>query len=104
LKVQELAGWPPREFQCTEDPTIPFKPALFGGLRIEGVSYVAGHAMGKSVGDMVLSLVDFEKAEHCTTRFKISDDTARRAQIVLAQCKGLTLAQAGLREIPEDEG
>jgi hypothetical protein len=52
---------------------------------------------------MVLTLIDFERAEHCTTRFEIQDaDVARRLQVVLAQCRGLTLDQAGLREIPEN--
>src|SRR5688572_8848051 len=102
MKVNQLPGWPPREFQCTEDPSLPFQPSA-QGLRIDSVTYVPGSPKGKSLGDMVLTLIDFERAEHCTTRFEIQDaDMARRLQVVLTQCRGLTLDQAGLREIPEN--
>ena len=102
MRIRDLAGWPPTQFQCIEDPTIPAATDHdHGGLRLESVTYVRGNGRP---GDMVLSLVNSDTTESCTARLKVPDaELARRAISALEQSKGLTLEQAGLREIPENE-
>lgn len=104
MRIMELAGWPPSEFQCTEDLEMGLHPAKVENLRIESVTFIAARPGMKARGDLVLTLVDKERTEICTTRWKMHyDDVARRTHSALELCKGLTLAQAGLREIPDEE-
>lgn len=99
----ERLGWPPEDFQCSENSGIPAAKRKPEALRIEDAQYVGGHPGLKSAGDMLLTLVDRETEAVCTARWKIQDEeVARRIQATLMNCKGLTLAQAGLQEIPED--
>lgn len=105
MRLRELLGWPPGDFQCTENPSVPLDDRRPEVLRIDSAEYVGGHPGLKSPGDIVLTLVDEERSEVCTARWKIQDGEAvRRIQSTLIQCKGLTLAEAGQREVPEDGG
>lgn len=99
MKIEELPGWPPRNFQCTDDHTLPFDSDQ-RGLVLTAVDYVPAGSTGSRQGDIVLTLVDNKRAEKCTTRWKVQDsDLARRVQEALGTCMGLTLVEAGLRVI-----
>lgn len=100
MKVQNLPGWPPKQFQCTDDPSLPYETVNNRGLVLESVTFVPGDARSNRPGDIVLTLVDSDRSEICTARLKIMDtELAQRVQAALTRCAGLTLNEAGLRMI-----
>jgi hypothetical protein len=101
LKVRDLLGWPPRCFQDATDPSKEYQPR--GALRLESVTHIPG-GRNHSEAALAMILVDDARDEACTALLKVAnEEVARSSYLVLKGCKGLTLAEAGVREIPSDQ-
>ena len=100
MRVCDITGWPPSKFSSAkvvnEDcPTD--EPEAFV---LDSVCFINGHGPGRTGGDLVLVIRDTHTDEECTTRLRVEDaDLGRRLAQALGSCKGLSLKQAGNREI-----
>lgn len=73
-------------------------------LRLQDTTFIPGYR-SHSLGDLVLIMRCKVTEELCTARLKVaSSNLGKRLMSVLAKCKGLSLAQAGNRVIPEATG
>jgi hypothetical protein len=69
-------------------------------MRIEAARHVPAGAKSDKPGDIVITLRDPDRSEECTAKVKVSDGAmARRVQSALKSCRGLTLEQAGLKNL-----
>ena len=102
MRICDITGWPPSKFSsarvakedCSTDEPDDFV--------LDSVCFINGHGTGRTGGDLVLVIRDARTDEECTTRIRIEDaELGRRLAMALGTCKGLSLDQAGNREIHE---
>lgn len=101
MRVRELSGWPPACFKSTELPPREFIPPKLESLRIQSVMFMPGLLGAKGPGELRLLLRCKESGDFCFAPLRVpNSEIGRRAAKVLSRCRGLSLAQAGLRAIP----
>lgn len=101
MRIFDLAGWPPSRFQTAEAPPRLYSPRKPLALVVVSATFIQGYRRG---GDLLLLLECRDTGSCCSSRLKIQDpDVGRRAERALSLCRGLSLQQAGNREIPEED-
>jgi hypothetical protein len=99
MRIRDLPGWPPTEFQITEAPPRPCTPKP-EELRLVSASLMQGYRKGTTACDLLMVFELGDTKTHCSTRLKVADaELGRLLESVLNRCKGLSLSEMGDRVI-----
>jgi hypothetical protein len=100
VRIRDLVGWPPSCFRSVEMPPRDYRHPNARSLRIMSAMFLPGSTPGGR-GEILLLLNCKVSGNPCFAKVKVATSAlGERAVQALSTCHGLSLAQAGLRQIP----